>query len=123
MIKSILVVFAVALGAWLIFDGAKALRTGDYTTPGSGAHAGQLGPWARAVSAVGLEPRGTFVKWAHVAVGSLWLVGAILLFLAPSLARVVLIVCSLGSLWYLPFGTIIGVAELVLLLAPAIRRM
>ena len=36
---------------------AVALIAGDYVTPSKGQYAGQLGPWARLVSAVGLEPR------------------------------------------------------------------
>jgi hypothetical protein len=41
------------------YDGSRALIVGDYVTPKSGAYAGQLGPWAKLVAAVGIEPRST----------------------------------------------------------------
>ena len=70
------VVLALALveGGWLAFDGGRALVVGDYVTPKSGQYAGQLGPWAKVVSAVGIEPRSTMMKLIHLAVGLVWLV-------------------------------------------------
>ncbi len=51
------VVAALALieGGWLAFDGGRALIVGDYVTPSSGPSAGQLGPWSKVVSALGID--------------------------------------------------------------------
>jgi putative Mn2+ efflux pump MntP len=111
----------VVLGAWMMFDGVRAFVTGDYVTPSSGEYAGQLGPWAKVVSAVGLEPRSAAVKSAHVGLGLFWLAAA-----GCFAARVpgswgALLACAIGSLWYAPFGTVIGVVEIALLLLPATR--
>ena len=70
------VVLALALieGGWLAFDGGHALITGDYVTPKSGQYAGQLGPWSKLVTAIGIEPRSTLMKCIHLTLGSVWLV-------------------------------------------------
>ena len=71
------------VGGFMAFDGTKALITGEYVTPKSGAHAGQLGPWSGVVRAAGIEPRSTLMKWifilygvAYLAVLGAWLMGA-----------------------------------------------
>lgn len=61
-LKWIVLALVLSQGGWLMFDGGRALITGDYVTPSSGPRAGQLGPWSRIVSAVGLEPRSTFMS-------------------------------------------------------------
>ena len=68
----IVVVLALVEGGWLAFDGEHALVTGDYITPDSGQYAGQLGPWSKLVSAVGIEPRSTLMQLIHVALGTTW---------------------------------------------------
>ena len=44
----------VVQGAYMAFDGIRALVVGTYLTPDVGDHVGQLGPWARVVTAVGI---------------------------------------------------------------------
>ena len=61
-------------GGWLAFDGGRALVVGDYVTSRSGQYAGQLGPWAKVVSTVGIEPRSTLMKSIHLVLGTGWLV-------------------------------------------------
>lgn len=112
---------ALALGGWLLFDGSRAFLAGDYVTPSSGAYAGQLGPWAGVVSHVGLDPRSTLVKGIHMALGSLWLVSAYRFLREKPKAGWALVACAFASLWYVPFGTIIGVLELILLFLYARR--
>lgn len=109
-------VLAVVLGGWLVFDGTRALVIGDYLTPSTGPHAGELGPWAKLVAAVGIEPRSTMVKALHVGLGLAWLVTAICLMARRPQASRALLGCALASLWYLPFGTLISVIEISLLL-------
>jgi hypothetical protein len=121
--RGIVLVLGALLGLWLGFDGARALMVGDYVTPGSGAHAGELGPWSRLVAALGIEPRSPAMKIAHVALGGLWL-AAVAGFAArlPG-SRWGVLGCAVASLWYLPFGTVIGLIEIALiLLLPSVGR-
>ena len=109
------------LGAWMAFDGARALFPGDYVTPASGPHAGQLGPWASVVEAVGLAPRSEPVMFALLVIGLLW-VGAAGGVLTRALwaRRAIGVVVPLG-VWYAPFGTVIALTVFVLVLIPPRR--
>ena len=117
------VVLTLALieGGWLAFDGGRALVVGDYVTPKSGQYAGQLGPWAKVVSAVRIEPRSTLMKSIHLAVGLAWLVVMVCFAMRLPWAWSGMVVCAVLGLWYLPFGTILSVVQIVLLLLPAVR--
>lgn len=117
------VVVALALieGGWLAFDGAHALVVGDYVTPSSGRHAGQLGPWARVVSAAGIEPRSTLMKSIHLGLGAAWLVVMVCFALGLPWAWSGMLVSAVLGLWYLPFGTVVSLLQIVLLLSPAVR--
>lgn len=122
-IRVAILAIAALVGGWLSFDGTRALVRGDYTTPASGPHAGELGPWARVVSAVGLEPRSTGVKAAHVVLGLAWLASAMAFLCNPAAGRIALGVSSICTLWYLPIGTVLAIAELVMLISPQVRAL
>ncbi len=109
-------ILAGVLGGWLLFDGTRALVIGDYVTARTGPHAGQLGPWANLVMMVGLPPRGLLLKLVHCGLGLLWLVTALSFAVHAPHARWGLVACAVLSLWYVPFGTIVGIAVMVLLL-------
>lgn len=114
-------VLSAFIGAWLAFDGGRALTIGDYVTPSSGRFAGQLGPWSKLIKAVGLDPRGTPVKLLHVVVGLGLVVSAVLLVTHPALGWRCLLVASIAGLWYLPFGTLALGVVIVLLMLPGVR--
>ena len=114
---------AVLIGGWLIFDGSRALIVGDYVTPRSGSSAGQPGPWSHVISALGFEPRSTAIKCLHVVLGLLWLGAAFCFQRSPSSGWVALLITSVCSLWYLPVGTVLSVAEIALLFLPSIRSL
>lgn len=118
----VIVVLGVMLGGWLTFDGTRALVVGDYVTPGTGEYAGQLGPWAGLVSSIGIDPRSAFMKLIHVCLGLAWLVATIGFRRRASWAGRALMACAVLSLWYLPFGTLIGAIQIVLLMRPGVRR-
>jgi hypothetical protein len=102
---------------WMLFDGSRALITGDYGTPQEGKYAGQLGPWAVLVTAVGIEPRSTLMKLIFVGYGLTALSLAVCFARGMAWARAGLIaVCVLG-LWYAPFGTLTNAISLILLAA------
>jgi hypothetical protein len=115
--RHLVFIIALLVGGWLSFDGVRAFTKGDYVT----TRAGELGPWSRIVSALGVNPRGTAMKSIHVALGLMWLASAVLFFARVSAARSALIGCSVLTLWYLPLGTILSVAELILLFLPVLR--
>jgi hypothetical protein len=109
------VALALLEAGWLAFDGGRALVVGDYVTPRQGAHAGELGPWAAVVSAVGVEPRSTLMKTAHLALGVVWLTVAAAFARGARWAWKGMIACAAAALWYLPFGTLMSAVQIALL--------
>jgi hypothetical protein len=105
---------------WMTFDGMRALVVGDYVTPSTGAHAGQLGPWQYAVSAVGIAPRSTAMKLIFVIYGLSWLIVAVGFARGASWGWTAMVVAAAASLWYFPVGTLCSVVQLALLFG--IRR-
>jgi hypothetical protein len=116
------VVLAMLEAGWMVFDGTRALVVGDYVTPTSGAYAGRLGPWADLVAAIGIDPRGPFMKIALVAYGAVWLGVVVAFVLRRRLAWIAMMIAAIGSLWYLVIGTVSSLAVIALLLVPAVRR-
>ena len=113
----VLILLCVLLEAgWMAFDGGRALIVGDYVTSESGPDRGEIGPWRHAVTAVGLDPRGTPMKVTFCVYG----VGSLLL--AVGFARglawswTAMVVAAIGALWYLPLGTVLSGVQIVLLL-------
>ena len=118
----IVVLLAFVEGGWLAFDGGHALITGEYVTPKSGQYAGQLGPWSKLVAAVGIEPRSTLMKSIHVVLGAIWLAMIACFVLGVPWAWWGMLICAALGLWYLPFGTLLSVVQIVLLWLPGVRR-
>ncbi len=118
----VIVVIALVAAGWLLFDGVYAIISGDYVTPSSGPHAGQLGPWSRLFDAVGIDPRSPLVKWLHVVIGAGWLGSIVWFALRARGAWVAMLVGAVAGLWYLPFGTLISLVVIGLLFLPAVRR-
>ncbi|MCZ6652136.1 MAG: hypothetical protein O7D91_03825 [Planctomycetota bacterium] len=117
----IVVGLALFLAGWFAFEGGRALVVGDYITPKSGKYAGQLGPWSKVVSAVGIEPRSTLMKSIFLVFGVVWIGITICFVLKLHWAWWAMLIAAAGSLWYLPFGTLLGVVQIVVLLMPALR--
>jgi hypothetical protein len=113
----IISILILSTAGWMLLDGTRALVVGDYVTPTTGDHAGQLGPWANLVEAVGIEPRSTLMKSIFVIYGLLTLVITVCFVLKLPWVRPALIVACIVGLWYLPFGTITGLIVLFLLLS------
>ncbi|HEX8843869.1 MAG TPA: hypothetical protein VF791_04460 [Pyrinomonadaceae bacterium] len=110
------IVLALFVAGWMTFDGARALIAGDYVTPKSGEHAGQLGPWAKAVSIAGIKPRSVLMKTIFVVYGAAWLLMILCYALNLPWARWAMLLAAAGSLWYLWVGTISGLIQITLLL-------
>lgn len=101
----------------MAFDGTQALLTGSLITPKSGAHAGELGPWRYLVEQVGIDPAGTPMKVVFAFYGGTWLFVAMGFAMRCSWAWSAMVVAAAGALWFLPFGTLLGVIQLGILLA------
>ena len=119
MLRWAAVALCVVQGGYMLVDGARALVTGRYITPAGGEHAGELGPWARLVTAVSVPPESIGMRVAFVVLGVLWLLLAGGLALQAGWAWPFGLVLGVGTLWYLVPGTVLS---LVLLLAPPVRR-
>ena len=120
-LRWVVIVLALAEAGWMTFDGARAFIVGDYVTPETGEYAGQLGPWAKIVSAVGIEPRSTLMKGFFVVYGLAWLFIIGCFALRFSWAWWAMLIAAAGTLWYLWTGTISGVVLISLLVLLAIR--
>lgn len=117
----VVVALAFFEGGWLAFDGGRALVVGDYVTPKTGRFAGQLGPWSKVVAAVGIEPRSTLMKAIHLVLGLAWLVVIVCFVLRLPWAWGGMLACAVLGLWYLPFGTLLSIVQVILLMLPALR--
>lgn len=62
MVKWIVISLVLLTAGWMVFDGTRAMLTGDYVTPATGPYAGQLGAWSNLVRIIGIEPRSTLMK-------------------------------------------------------------
>jgi hypothetical protein len=105
---------AVLLGAWLLFDGIRALTAGDFATATGESHAGRLGPWASLLRGLGIDPRHPAVKLAHVLLGLCWFAACLGVVVRAPWARIAVIGVGVASLWYLPFGTVLGAAAIAI---------
>ena len=117
----IVLFLAFVEGGWLAFDGGRALVVGDYVTPSSGQYAGQLGPWSKLVSNAGIDPHSTLMKSIHLLLGCAWLVVMVCFAMGLPWAWTGMLLCAILGLWYLPFGTLLSVIQIVLLLLPSLR--
>lgn len=106
---------------YMIVDGSRALLKGDYITPKSGPQAGQLGPWANVVSAMGISPRSSLMKWIFVGLGAVYLLMAAAFLLGVPWAKAGLIVVAVLGLWYLPFGTLLNILVILLVVLSGMR--
>lgn len=121
--KFAVALIALLMGGWLTFDGSRAFVVGDYVTPKTGPGAGQLGPWSKVVSAMGIDPRSSVAKGLHVMVGILWLIALATFFIRPHAGWYALAGASLLSLWYLPLGTVLSIVELCLLFLTQLKSL
>jgi hypothetical protein len=112
-VRLAVVALGLVEGVWMTFDGTRALTVGDYVTPSSGAHTGQLGPWNYAVRAVGIPPRSTAMKLIFVVYGISWLIISLGLAFQSAWASQAMVFAAIATLWYLPVGTIFGIIQLV----------
>jgi hypothetical protein len=112
----LIAVLVILSAGWMLFDGSRALIVGDYITPKSGQHAGQLGPWAEVVQKVGIKPRSTLMKLIFVLYGLSFVMIMIAFLLKISWTWWAMIVMAVLGLLYVPFGALINILIIALLL-------
>lgn len=107
VVRAIIVVLSLIQSLWMLFDGSHVLAMGKYF----GAE--QPGPWSRIVSSLGLDPFRMGIPF--ILLGAAWLVCAVGLVLKQTWGWYGLLACSVLTLWYVPIGTVLSVAVIVLL--------
>jgi hypothetical protein len=112
-LRGCIIVLALGPGLFMTFDGLRALILGDYLTPTTGRFAGQLGPWSDVVVTVGIAPRSPTMKIAFVLFGLAWLWGIGGFLRGTRWSTRALVVVAIGTLWYLPVGTLMSVLVLI----------
>lgn len=107
--KFIIIILAIITGGFMLIDGIHVLLKGKYIGPP------EPGPWASLfykmkVNVFKLGP-------LFIAFGLVWLVFASGIWMQRSWSFPLGIAISILTLWYLPVGTLISIAVLILLLA------
>jgi len=88
-------------GAWMLWDANHRLTSGDYYR-----FEGQLGPWAKIVEAIGLDPLGDTMLTIFFIYGVAWIAATILLILTKPPTRRPLMILPILTIWYLSAFTI-----------------
>lgn len=116
VIKWIIIILAVLNFGYMIFDGTRAMLTGDYIRPSSGQHAGQLGPWTKVVEKIGIDPESNTMKSIFVIWGMIGMQCAVGYAAGKSWGWKGLMIFNICSLWYAFIGTMSSVIQIVLLI-------
>jgi len=112
----IVIVLALLDGGFMAFDGTRALLVGDYIRPQSGEYAGQLGPWSKLASKIGIDPESTLMKLIFAIYGFAWVVVIACFALKKPWAWNAMLIFAAASIWYLWIGTVSSILQIILLL-------
>ena len=112
----IVVALATFVAGWLVFDHMHGVLTGDYVTPNSGAHAGQLGPWPKLPEALGIDHRSQGMMAFHISFGTAWPVTVLGFVWGKTWGERAVWIFAVAGMWNAPVGTVLGVIQIGLLL-------
>lgn len=115
-LRWIIIILAVLNFGFMTVDGSRALIVGDYFRPETGEYAGQLGPWATIVSAIGINPESGLMRGIFIAWGGLGLILTVSYAMRVRRADSALLFFNLASFWYLVAGTLSSVLQVIFLL-------
>ena len=115
VLKWIIVVMSLLNAGYMLYDGSRALVTGDYIRPKSGEYAGQLGPWAKIAARVGIDPMSSVMKSVFVVFGIVGLIVTLAFAFGVPWGWRALLAFNICSLWNLYFGTASGTLQIILL--------
>jgi hypothetical protein len=110
MKKTLVLILAIIEAGYMTFDGLKALFIDDYVTIN-----GELGPWSKLVSLIGINPRSTSMKAFFAIYGLVWLTTSFLFVFKGERLNKYMMLAAAGALWYLPIGTLFSFLQIVLL--------
>ncbi len=122
VIKWIIILLAILNFGFMVFDGSRALATGDYIRPKAGQYAGKLGPWSKAVETMGINPEGTAMKIIFVIWGLAGLYITFAFFQNKPWAWQAMLIFNIASLWYAMMGTASSVIQIALLIISKMLR-
>ncbi len=115
IMKWIIIALGIITGGFMLIDGIYVMLKGKYIGPP------EPGPWAKLFYKL---------QWdvfklgpLFIAFGAVWLVFVTGVFLQRSWAWPLGLVISIGTLWYLPVGTLFSLVVLILLLTARARIM
>lgn len=114
ILKWMVILLAVISFGFMVVDGVRALVVGDYFRPTSGEHAGQLGPWTKLVTKIGIDPESKLMKSIFAILGTIGLALTIAYASGRLSTKGMIAVCLLG-IWNLYVGTAISVLQITLL--------
>ena len=106
--KILIIILALIIGGFMLIDGIYVITKGKYIGPP------KPGPWAELfykfdVNVFKLGP-------LFIIYGIIWIAFLIVVLTNQSWAYMLGIVISIASLWYLPVGTLISIAVLLILI-------
>lgn len=116
IIKWIIVFFSVLNTGYMLFDGMKALVTGDYIRSKNGEYAGQLGPWTKLVEKIGIDPMSAFMKSVFVLFGVVGLIITVGFAAEAEWGWKAMLIFNICCLWNLFLGTASSMFQVILLL-------
>ena len=106
--KFVLIGLSLVNGLWMLIDGVYVMLNGKYIGPE------KPGPWASVLSITGVD---VFkLGPLFIVFGIAWLAFAFGFWSEAAWARLFGLVLSVLTLWYLPFGTLISIIVIALLL-------
>ncbi len=91
----------------MMFDASHVLLTGAY-------FGSTLGPWSYLIASIGIDP--LKIGPAFALLGSAWIAFLIGILLDRAWGWYGAVICALGTLWYLPIGTIFAAIYIILLI-------
>jgi hypothetical protein len=105
--RYIILVLSLVNGLWMLIDGVHVLSVGKYIGPG------KPGPWASLLGLTGVD---VFkLGPLFVIFGSAWLLFSTAMWTEAGWAKGFGIILSTATFWYLPFGTLISLLVLGIL--------
>ena len=121
IVRMAILILSVVEAGWFLIEGIRALTTGNYYTPKAGKYKGQLGPWAKIVGAVGVDPRSLHMRSTFLIIGVIWFFFIICFALQIAWAWLGMVIMPILTLWYWPVGTLLSIMQVIILLYQAIR--
>src|SRR4051812_23837623 len=109
LVKVLAGLVALLAGGWMVIDGLYVIARGKYIGPPT------PGPWRLVFERIGVDPFRFGPMF--VALGAAWLLAAAALQAGQRWGWHAGVVLAIGTLWYLPLGTMLSVVYLILLLA------